>query len=119
MLSRSSWRSEGAKLVEQVNLSYSLVPMGMCAWIAFSFAIVFPNGSYVLSVISDPFGWGWNLFGTADFPWTPFGLLFSVDVGFKVAKQSTGGLQMDALAAVPLTVLLTGLTAAFTWLFVG
>ncbi|MFZ5818014.1 MAG: 4Fe-4S binding protein [Bacillota bacterium] len=116
------------------NLSYSLVPMGMCAWIAFSFAIVLPNGSYVIRIISDPFGWGWNLFGTAQFPWTPvgltvmpylqlfallFGLLYSIDVGFKVAKQTIGDRGKAALAMAPVTLLLTGVAAAFTWLFVG
>lgn len=116
------------------NLSYSLVPMGMCAWIAFSLAIVFPNGSYVIPVISDPFGWGWDLFGTASFPWTPFGLtwlpylqvitlvlglLYSIDIGFKVARQTTGDQRTAALVFAPVTLLLTGVAAAFTWLFVG
>ncbi|MFZ5824061.1 MAG: 4Fe-4S binding protein [Bacillota bacterium] len=116
------------------NLSYSLVPMGMCAWIAFSFAIVLPNGSYVIRIISDPFGWGWNLFGTAHFPWTPIGLsvmpwlqlaalllglLYSLDVGFKVARQTVGNRPQAALAMAPVALMLTGVAAAFTWLFVG
>jgi len=79
------------------NFSYTLVPMGLMAWIAFSFGILFPNSSYILHVLSDPFAWGWNLFGTAKFPWTPFmtgvmpyfqigtllfGLALSLDIGF-------------------------------------
>ncbi|HEY3365072.1 MAG TPA: 4Fe-4S binding protein [Symbiobacteriaceae bacterium] len=116
------------------NLSYSLVPMGLLAWIAFSFAILLPNGSYIIRIISDPFGWGWNLFGTAAFPWTPFGLrwlpylqvgallfglAYSLDVGFKVARQTVGDAKSAALAMAPVALLLTGVAAAFTWLFVG
>jgi 4Fe-4S binding domain len=44
--------------------SYALVPLGMAAWVAFSLSFVFANFSYVLMVLSDPFGWGWNLLGT-------------------------------------------------------
>ncbi|KKN80208.1 hypothetical protein LCGC14_0332900, partial [marine sediment metagenome] len=54
-----------------VNLSYTLVPMGLAAWIAFSFGFLLPNGSYILHIISDPFAWGWDLFGTAGAQWTP------------------------------------------------
>jgi hypothetical protein len=51
-----------------VAYAYTLVPLGLAAWIAFSLGFVLTNGSYALAVISDPFGWGWNLFGTADTP---------------------------------------------------
>ena len=42
------------------------------AWIAFSLSFVFANLSYVWPVLSDPFGWGWNLLGTAASGWTPY-----------------------------------------------
>ena len=45
--------------------AYALVPLGLSAWVAFSLSFVFANFSYVLAVLSDPFGWGWNLIGTA------------------------------------------------------
>ena len=49
----------------------SLVPLGLLAWIAFSVPLVLANGSYVLMVASDPFGWGWDLFGSATVGWRP------------------------------------------------
>lgn len=52
-------------------LGYPLVPLGLLAWVAFSFPLMLVNGSYILMTLSDPFGWGWNLFGTSDIPWTP------------------------------------------------
>ncbi len=49
-----------------------LVPLGLAAWIAFSLSFVLVNFSYAWSVLSDPFGWGWNLLGTVHLPWTPY-----------------------------------------------
>ncbi|MDW7673319.1 MAG: 4Fe-4S binding protein [Bacillota bacterium] len=55
-----------------IDFSYVLVPLGLAAWIIFSLTLLLTNGSYIVSVISDPFGWGWNLFGTADIEWRPY-----------------------------------------------
>lgn len=54
-----------------ISQSYALIPLGMSAWIAFSLSFVFTNISFVLAVVSDPFGWGWNLFGTLNTAWAP------------------------------------------------
>ncbi len=117
-----------------VDYAYTLVPMGLMGWIAFSFSFVFVNGSYALPVLSDPFGWGWNLLGTKDFPWTPFlpqvaaalqlitlliGLGFSIAIAYRIGRQHAGS---DALAwrgALPITAFLTGVTLLFTKLYLG
>jgi polyferredoxin len=49
----------------------ALVPLGLMFWVAFSLSFVLTNASYIIVVVSDPFGWGWNLFGTANIPWQP------------------------------------------------
>ena len=54
-----------------LKLAYILIPVGIFAWIAFSLPAVMINYNYILSVISDPLGLGWNLFGTADYPFNP------------------------------------------------
>jgi hypothetical protein len=51
--------------------AYALVPLGLAAWIAFSLSFVFTNASYLWPVLSDPLGWGWDLFGTAATSWVP------------------------------------------------
>ncbi len=51
------------------NLSPSLVPIGITVWISFILGILSLHLSYVVPVVSDPFGWGWNLFGTKNLPW--------------------------------------------------
>ena len=38
---------------------------GCLSWIAFTISFAFGKMAYLWPVISDPFGWGWNLFGTA------------------------------------------------------
>jgi hypothetical protein len=53
-------------------LAYSLVPLGLAAWIAFSLSFVLANLSYLWPSISDPLGWGWDLFHTASLAWTPY-----------------------------------------------
>jgi polyferredoxin len=53
-------------------LSYILIPVGIFSWIAFSLPSVMVNYSYVLSVLSDPLGLGWDIFGTANYPFSPF-----------------------------------------------
>ncbi len=55
-----------------LRLVYILIPVGIFSWIAFSLPSVMVNYSYILSVVSDPLGLGWNIFGTADYPFKPF-----------------------------------------------
>jgi hypothetical protein len=89
-----------------IQLTYSLVPMGLMAWIAFSLAFVFTNLSYLWPALSDPFGWGWNLFGTANAAWTPYladlisplqavillaGLAWASRTALKIADQIVNG----------------------------
>lgn len=115
-----------------VNFSYCLVPVGLAIWAAFSLGIIFPNGSYLLHILSDPFAWGWNLFGTAHFPWTPvftgagpylqilvvlLGMAFALEYGFKFARLTYPTLQQAKRGWVPICVFLIGLHVFFIWLF--
>jgi len=55
-----------------IAFSYALVPLGLMAWIAFSLSFVFASISYLWPTMSDPFGVGWNLFGTVHASWQPY-----------------------------------------------
>ena len=55
-----------------LRLAYILVPIGIFSWIAFSLPPVMVNYGYILSVLSDPLGLGWDIFGTANYPFQPF-----------------------------------------------
>lgn len=50
----------------------SLLPLGMMLWIAFVIPMLFVNVTFVMQSFSDPFGWGWDFFGTASIPWHQF-----------------------------------------------
>ncbi len=116
-----------------VTFGYTTVPLGLMGWIAFSLSFVFINVSYVLPVISDPFGWGWNLFGTAGYPWTPYipivlpylqlpllvgGLVLSIRLGYRAALEILSPRQAR-LALLPVAALLTAITGTFLWLYLG
>jgi hypothetical protein len=50
----------------------SLLPLGLMLWIAFVIPMLFVNLTFVVQSVSDPFGWGWDFFGTANIPWHQF-----------------------------------------------
>lgn len=47
----------------------AFVPLGLGLWVAFFVVMFMVNYRFVLMTLSDPFGWGWNLLGTAGMPW--------------------------------------------------
>lgn len=47
----------------------SLMPLGLMLWIAFVIPMLFVNKTFIIQSASDPFGWGWDFFGTANIPW--------------------------------------------------
>jgi NAD-dependent dihydropyrimidine dehydrogenase PreA subunit len=44
------------------NQAQGLLPLGLLAWIAFTISFALPKLNLILSVLNDPFGWGWNIF---------------------------------------------------------
>jgi polyferredoxin len=108
----------------------ALIPLGLAAWAAFSLGFVLTNVSYILPVLSDPIGLGWNLLGTASFPWTPLGgglaswalvaillagLAWSSRRVRAVADELAGGVRM----AVPVWAFAFVVTAGLLWVFVA
>jgi len=122
--------------MKDIFLGFSgvLVPLGLMAWIAFSIPLMFVNGSYVLNAVSDPMGRGWDLFGTAHFPWTPLypeyvsyiqipllfiGLYYALRTGYGFARKRFGSGTVAVRACAPVAVLSTAICCGFIWLFVG
>ena len=122
--------------VKEIFLSYSyvIVPLGLLAWIAFSVLLIFVNGSYIISVISDPMGWGWNLFGTADFHWQPLlpeylvyvqtillttGLYFAITRAKRISERLFSSKKQAARSLVPICVSSMMICIAFLRFFIG
>jgi polyferredoxin len=93
----------------------SLLPLGLMLWIAFVIPMLFVNVTFVIQSFSDPFGWGWDFFGTAGIPWHQFaprlvpwlqaalvltGLFFSI----RNLKLSVSNFQFESKKALVLTV---------------
>lgn len=112
---------------------YPLVPMGLLAWVAFSFPLMLVNGSYILMTISDPFGWGWDLVGTGHIPWTPVvphwtpyiqvllllvGLYYALTKGYAHAERLFEGRSQAVRAFAPVALLLTACVVFFLGLYV-
>lgn len=117
-----------------VTYAYALVPMGLMAWIAFSIAFLFINVSYAIPLLSDPFGWGWNLLGTKHYPWTPYlsgwvpyfqipvllvGLVLSILLAHRLSQENFPDPRQARRALVPIATFLTGVTLVFLRLYLG
>ena len=50
---------------------YSLVPIALAYQVAHYYTLLLIQGQAIIALVSDPFGWGWNLFGTADYKINP------------------------------------------------
>jgi hypothetical protein len=61
-------RSEGwtASRVAQ-RFAHTLVPIGLAYAVSHYFTLIIFEGQQLIAAISDPFGLGWDLFGTADY----------------------------------------------------
>jgi hypothetical protein len=122
----------GRRTQKQAFIAFActLIPLGLMAWVAFSLGFVLANLSYIVPVLSDPLGWGWDLFGTAGWAWTPFltgvtpflqalalagGLLWSARVARRIAAEDS---RRPALQALPVVAFNLLLTFGFLWLLV-
>jgi hypothetical protein len=69
-LAGTRWSGSRVKQAEAfLTNSGSLLPMGLFMWMSFVVPMLFVNFTFLLQSLSDPFGWGWDFFGTANTPW--------------------------------------------------
>jgi hypothetical protein len=111
----------------------SLVPIAVAYHLAHYFSLLLTAGQFVIPLASDPFGFGWNLFGTAGYKvdlgiLSPYVLWYSAVVlivaGHAIAvfvahleAWRLFGNQRDALASqVPLLVLMVAYTMLSLWI---
>lgn len=117
-----------------LRYAYVLVPIGLCAWIAFSFPLILVNGTHIIATVSDPMGWGWDLIGATHIPWAPLwpeyiayiqipilllGLVYGLKRGFGLAVELYQDAQRACRSFAPTALAGTGLTLVFLYLFTG
>lgn len=95
-----------------VNFAFAFIPVGLMMHLAHNVKHLFGEGQTIIPVLSDPFGWGWNLLGTANLnltsPFTAdqltvaqFALLvagqgFATYVAYRIARRLFG----DRMASI-------------------
>ena len=133
-LSRRLVRSDVTTRQIFTRLSYVLVPLGLMAWIAFSVPLVMVNYTHIMGSLSDPLGWGWDLFGTAQQHWAPllpewiaplqvplllFGLAVGLARGFRISSELFTTPEAAVVGLLPHSIVATALTTVLLRLLVG
>ncbi len=112
---------------------WSLIPIAFGYILAHNFSLIIVTAPQIVALISDPFGWGWNIFHTARFAGINLVLgaktIWFVEIGFVVAAHIVGTLFAHILATnimpnkklvlrsqYPMLVLMLAFTTATLWL---
>jgi hypothetical protein len=124
-VTRSSWDV-------LVACAGALVPIGLMLWIAFVVPMLFVNLTFVAQSLSDPFGWGWNLFGARSTPWhqlwprgVPWiqvgcvliGLAYSLRNAWRIWTDLTHESRAALRGLLPTAALLLGISGWFVMFF--
>lgn len=116
-----------------MNFTYSLLPIALVYHITHYYTLIGSQGVMIWRLISDPFGWSWNLFGTAN--WRPtsvnpnmdwvwhiqvglilFGHVVSVYLAHKEAQQLFPQRRQATMSQLPMLVLMIIFTCFGLWI---
>lgn len=127
-LSRSK---ESTSTVSQ-RFVVSLLPIAMVYQLAHYTTFILVNGQLIIRLISDPFGYGWNLFGTSEYPiiipreWTLLwnymvllvvvGHVIAVYVAHLIALRLFPNYKFAVRSQYPMMVLMVAYTMVGLWL---
>jgi hypothetical protein len=112
---------------------FSLLPISIAYHIAHYFSYLFNGGQLIISLLSDPFGFGWDLFGTASYqPDIGFvgpimqwyvavaaivvGHVIAVYVAHLIALAIFGDRRVALRSQLPILVLMVGYTMLSLWI---
>ena len=110
----------------------ALISLGLALWTAFFVSTLMVNFTFVLLTFSDPFGWGWDLFGTAGMPWvqvwpsgipwiqaglTLTGLAVSLQKGYQLWWRAAGEKKSALRGFAPTAIILITLAAGMIMYF--
>ncbi len=115
-----------------INYAYPILPIALFYHLAHNTMHFFREGQKLLPVLSDPFGWGWNLFGTAGTSPEPLlsftaiwylqvffilaGHVFSILVASRVARLTFPEQRAAFRSLLPQLGVLVGYSAFSLWL---
>ena len=115
-----------------LRFAFSLLPIAFVYHFTHYFTLLFTQGPAALALLSDPFGIGWNLFGTArlgrpllpDMAWVwhtqvgliLFGHVASVALAHTEALRLFGNRREALISQLPMLVLMMAFTVAGLWI---
>lgn len=127
------WVAERIRKKERFSFKRSLVyygpillPIGLTSWMAFTLAFASTKSSYLLPVLSDPLGWGWNLLGLTNHLPTGQTSSFSLALqtlllagGAMSATETARKLSRSTRESIPLLAFIATYTWIMLWLLLG
>lgn len=115
-----------------INYAYPILPIALFYHLAHNTMHFFREAQKVLPVLSDPFGWEWNLFGTANISTGPLlslstiwyiqvvlvviGHIFSIYVASRIARRTFDDHEQAFWSLIPQLLVLVGYSAVSLWL---
>jgi hypothetical protein len=116
-----------------LDFAYTLLPIVLAYHVSHYFTLLLDQGPKILSLASDPFGYGWNLFGTAqrfraaylpDLTWVWHvqvllilaGHVSSVLLAHQVALRVFATRRAAVLSQLPMLLLMVGFTVFGLWI---
>lgn len=116
-----------------LRFTAALVPIAFVYHVTHYYTLLLAQGGQIVRLVSDPFGWGWNLFGTAKLPIEPFvvevdtiwhtqvglilaGHIVSVYLAHVEALRCFPSPRRAALSQLPLLVLMVLFTTLGLWI---
>ncbi|MGJ8668685.1 MAG: hypothetical protein ACSHXK_04275 [Oceanococcus sp.] len=116
-----------------LHFAYSLLPIALVYHVTHYYTLILSQGAMIFRLVSDPFGWGWNLFGTAqmmpktlmpdmDWVWHTqvclilLGHIVSVYLAHKQALRLFPNRREALLSQLPMLVLMVAFTCFGLWI---
>lgn len=132
-LARACARSERPLRELLLDFGYTLLPIALVYHVTHYATLILTQGLKIVSLLSDPFGWGWNLLGTArllrapilpDMGWVwhaqvgliLLGHIASVYVAHLVALRVFPTRGRAVLSQLPMLALMVAFTVAGLWI---
>jgi hypothetical protein len=132
-LGRLLTRSPLSVMELALRFGYSFIPIAVVYHVTHYYTLLFSEGVKLRALVSDPFGWGWNLFGTAITGRVPLlpdmGLIWYSQVGLILlghvasvylahaeSLRSFPGRHSALLSQLPMLVLMVIFTGVGLWI---
>ncbi len=115
-----------------VHYAYAFVPIGLTMHLAHNVFHLFAEGVNIIPILSNPFGYGWNLFGTANLNMAPLltlenmkmiqmslvvlGYFTAVYVGYKISLSIFSDKKSAFRSFLPILLLMITFTIINLWI---